>query len=134
MIFVVIYFLIVVLLIVSWWIVLTKANKPGWAILIPIYNVLVILDVAKKPWWWILLLLIPVVNLVIAIMVFHAISLGFGKGAGFTVGMIFLPFIFIPILAFGDATYQSVGEEAKTEAPVETKVDEPAETKEEGGE
>jgi len=101
----ILYFLVVILMIVSFWIVFQKANKPGWAILIPIYNILVMLQVAKKPWWWILLFLIPIVNLVFAIMMYHAISVNFGKGAGFTVGMIFLPFIFIPILAFGDAKY-----------------------------
>jgi Family of unknown function (DUF5684) len=97
--------LVAILMIVSMWMLFAKANQPGWAILIPIYNVLVLLQVAKKPWWWIFLFLIPVVNIVIAILVWHAISLSFGKGAGFTVGIIFLFFIFIPILAFGDAKY-----------------------------
>lgn len=108
MIFGIIWFLLVVFIIVSFWILFTKAGQPGWAILIPIYNIIVLLEVAKKPWWWIFLFLIPVVNLVIAIMMYHAISLNFGKGAGFTVGIIFLPIIFIPILAFGDAKYNPV--------------------------
>jgi hypothetical protein len=30
----------------------------------------------------------------------------FGKGVGFAIGMIFLPFIFWPILAFGSSQYQ----------------------------
>ena len=97
---------ITVLLIASLWKVFEKANQPGWASIIPIYNILVMLRVAGKPWWWLLLYLIPVVNIVLAIMMTHAISTKFGNGVGFTLGLIFLPFIFFPILAFGDYTYQ----------------------------
>lgn len=99
------YLAIVILVIASIWIVFTKAGKPGWACLIPIYNLIVMLEVAGKPWWWILLFLIPIVNIVFMIMMFHGISTKFGKGVGFTLGLIFLGFVFFPILAFGDAKY-----------------------------
>jgi hypothetical protein len=98
-----------ILMVVSLWIVFTKAGKPGWACLIPIYNVIVLLQIAGKPMWWILLMLIPVVNIVILVIVNHNLSLSFGKGAGFTVGLIFLTFIFLPILAFGEAKYLGPG-------------------------
>lgn len=97
---------ILVLVIVSMWKIFAKANKPGWAAIIPIYNVLVLLQIVKKPWWWILLLLIPIVDIVIAIMMTHNLSVRFGKGVGFTIGIIFLPFIFLPILGFGDVEYK----------------------------
>jgi len=92
-----------VLIIVALWKVYEKAGKPGWAAIIPIYNIWVLLEIIKKPWWWPLLLLIPIVNIVILIIMIHNLSLKFGKGVGFTIGMILLPFIFIPILGFGDA-------------------------------
>lgn len=92
-----------VLIIVALWKVYDKAGKPGWAAIIPIYNIWVLLEIIKKPWWWLLLLLIPIVNIVILIIMIHNLSLKFGKGVGFTIGMILLPFIFIPILGFGDA-------------------------------
>lgn len=92
-----------VLIIVALWKVYNKAGKPGWAAIIPIYNIWVLLEIIKKPWWWLLLLLIPIVNIVILIIMIHNLSLKFGKGVGFTIGMILLPFIFIPILGFGDA-------------------------------
>jgi hypothetical protein len=92
-----------VLIIVALWKVYEKAGKPGWAAIIPIYNIWVLLEIIKKPWWWLLLLLIPIVNIVILIIMIHNLSLKFGKGVGFTIGMILLPFIFIPILGFGDA-------------------------------
>lgn len=100
---------IAVLILVSMWMIYAKAGKPGWAAIIPIYNIIVLLEIVGKPWWWILLLLIPIVNIVIMIMMYNQLSKSFGKGAGFTVGIIFLSFIFLPILAFGDAKYIGPG-------------------------
>ncbi|MBL7961637.1 signal peptidase I [bacterium] len=100
-----IYLAIVVLMIASLWIIFTKAGKPGWACLIPIYNIIVLLEIVGKPWWWLLLMLIPIVNIIVLIIVVHGLSVCFGKGAGFTAGLILLGFVFYPMLAFGDATY-----------------------------
>lgn len=98
-----------IFLIVAQWIVYQKAGKPGWACIIPIYNFIVLLEIVGKPWWWLLLMLIPVVNIVLVIIVYHNLSLSFGKTAGFTVGLVLLSFIFFPILAFGDAKYLGPG-------------------------
>jgi hypothetical protein len=100
-----IYLAFIVLMIASMWTIFSKAGKPGWAALVPIYNLIVLLDIVGKPWWWLLLMCIPLVNFVILIMVYHNLSLAFGKGAGFTVGLILLGIIFFPLLAFGDAEY-----------------------------
>jgi len=89
------------------WKVFTKAGQPGWACLIPIYNFYIVLKIIGKAGWWLLLMLIPLVNIVIAILVRNGLAKSFGKGTGFTVGMILLPFIFVPILGFGDAQYLS---------------------------
>ena len=107
--------IVAALLIISLWIVFQKANKPGWAAIIPIYNLIVYLEIVKKPLWWIFLMIIPVVNIVITIIITHQLSLSFGKGAGFTIGLLFLPFIFYPILAFGDAKYQELNYDSKNE-------------------
>jgi len=100
-----VYFAILIVMIIAMWKVFTKAGQPGWAAIIPIYNAYVLLKVAGKPGWWLVLFLIPVVSLVIAIIALHGVSTRFGKGAGFTVGLVLLPFIFLPILGFGSATY-----------------------------
>ena len=92
--------------IASMWMVFEKAGKPGWASLIPIYNAIVLLQIAGKPGWWVLLYLIPIVNIVIAIIATVALARNFGKGVGFAIGLILLGGIFIPILAWGDAQYQ----------------------------
>jgi hypothetical protein len=97
---------IAVLLIVSMWKIYTKAGKPGWACIIPIYNVIVLLEIIGKPWWWLLLMLIPIVNIVFIIWATNLLSLSFGKSSGFTVGLILLGIIFLPILGLGDAKYE----------------------------
>ncbi|MGB1121436.1 MAG: DUF5684 domain-containing protein, partial [Saprospiraceae bacterium] len=101
-----IYFGIIIFFIASFWKIYEKAGKPGWTSIIPIYNVIVLLEIIKKPLWWIVLFIIPIVNIVIGIWTTNLLSKNFGKGEGFTIGLIFLPFIFYPILAFGDAQYQ----------------------------
>ena len=102
----VIYLGIVVLMIASMWKVFAKAGQPGWAAIIPIYNVIVLLQIAKRPIWWIILLLIPLVNLIIAFVVLFDVSKNFGKGIGMALLLFFLGIIGWPVLAFGDARYQ----------------------------
>jgi hypothetical protein len=99
------YLVILALMIVSMWKIFTKAGKPGWAAIIPIYNFIVLLEIVGKPIWWILLLLIPLVNIIISIIVTHRLSLSFGQGVGTTILLIILPFIGYPMLGFGSATY-----------------------------
>jgi len=105
--FFVIWSAVALLMIVSMWKVFAKAGQPGWAALIPIYNLYVLLQVAGKPGWWLILMLIPFVNLIVAILTLVALSDRFGKGAGFAVGLVLLPMVFYPILGFGSAQYTS---------------------------
>ena len=99
------YLVILVLMVASMWKIFTKAGKPGWAAIIPIYNFIVLLEIVGKPIWWILLLIIPLVNFIILIIVTHRLSLSFGQGVGTTILLIILPFIGYPILGFGSAAY-----------------------------
>ena len=94
---------IIILVIVGMWKVFVKAGQPGWASIIPIYNIYILLLIVGKPWWWLILMLIPIANIVIWILVSLALSQKFGQGTGFAIGLILLPFIFVPILGFGDA-------------------------------
>jgi Family of unknown function (DUF5684) len=108
MVFVVLWAAVLLLLVASLWKVFTKAGEPGWAAIVPIYNLIVLLKIAGKPAWWFLLMLIPVVNFVIAIVMAISLAKNFGKGTGFALGLIFLSPIFYPILGFGNARYQPV--------------------------
>ena len=102
---IILWAVVVIIMIAAEWKIFTKAGKPGWAILIPIYNVIVLLQIVGRPVWWILLLLIPIVNIVITIIVLSDLSKSFGHGVGFTLGLIFLTPIFILILGFGNSKY-----------------------------
>lgn len=95
------------LMIASFWKVFTKAGKPGWAALVPIYNLVVLLEVAQKPIWYIVLFFVPVANMVAPILIGLGVAERFGKGAGFGVGLGLVPFIFYPMLAFTDAEYRA---------------------------
>lgn len=101
----ILYIVVVVFMVYCLWRVFSKAGKPGWAAIVPFYNVIVELEIVGKPWYWLLLMLIPVVNIVLAIIVMARMAKVFGKGGGFAVGLVLLPFIFIPILAFDSSTY-----------------------------
>jgi hypothetical protein len=101
----IIYVAIIVLEIAGWWMIFTKAGRPGWGAIIPIYNVYLMCKVAGRPGWWLILFIIPFVNIVIAIIVGIDIAKAFAKGAGFGVGLAILGFIFAPILGFGDDRY-----------------------------
>ena len=98
--------LVALLLIIAMWKVFTKARQPGWASIIPIYNLYVWCKIVGRPWWWILLMLIPFVNFIILIILSIDLAKSFGKGAGFGIGLALLGIIFWPILGFGSAQYQ----------------------------
>jgi len=94
-----------ILLAAGQWYMFEKAGKPGWGMIIPIYNIIVWCQIAKKPEWWVALLLVPIVNIVFLVMIYNGISKNFGKTEGFTVGLVFLGNIFMAILGYGDAKY-----------------------------
>ena len=101
-----IYLAILVLIIASMWKIYSKAGEPGWAAIVPIYNIVVLLKIVGRPIWWIVLFLIPIVSIIVSFIVMIDLAKAFGKGAGFGIGAVFLPFIFLPMLAFGDANFQ----------------------------
>jgi hypothetical protein len=103
----VIYLAILALVIASVWKLFSKAGQPGWAAIVPIYNYIVWLQMIGKPIWWLLLLFIPFANLVVGIIMMIETAKVFGKGAGFAAGLILLPVVFLPILAFGSSRYQA---------------------------
>ncbi|WP_232541015.1 DUF5684 domain-containing protein [Spirosoma endbachense] len=95
-------------LITALWKTFEKAGEPGWASIVPIYNTLTLLRIVDKPWWWVFLLIIPFVNIVVLIWVLNLLGKRFGKSEAFTIGLLFLPFIFYPKLAWGDATFRRI--------------------------
>lgn len=95
-------------MLVCMWKIFAKAGEPGWACIVPFYNLYVEFKITWGNGLFFLLMLIPGVNAVIGIITMVKLAKVFGKGGGFAVGLIFLSIIFLPILAFGDAQYQGV--------------------------
>lgn len=96
--------------------VFTKAGKPGWAAFVPIYNLVVLLEVVGRPLWWFVLFLIPGVNVVALVIVMNDLSKSFGHDVGFTIGLILLGVVFTWILWLGSSTYRGPAA-ATTAAP-----------------
>lgn len=110
--------LVSVLMVVAQWFIYAKAGQPGWAVLIPFYNMIVLLKIVGRPISWIFLILqififdvlfivqpgiitglllglSAITVIVLSVIITNGLSKSFGKDAGFTVGLIFLGFIFI---------------------------------------
>jgi len=97
---------IAVVCIAAVWKVFAKAGQPGWAAIIPIYNVYIMLKIIGRPAWWIILMLIPIVNIVIAVIVAMDMAKSFGQSAVFGIVLLFLfSIIGYLILGFGSAQY-----------------------------
>lgn len=91
------------------WRVFEKAGRKGWEGIVPIYNIYVLIELTGKPIWWLFVMLFfPPVGIVLMILVYIELAHLFGKSTGFGVGLSLLGFIFLPILAFGDATFKGV--------------------------
>ena len=97
-----------VFVLVCMWIVFRKAGKPGWAAIVPFYNLYVLFDITWGSGMRFLLMLIPFYNIILGIQTQIRLARAFGKSGGFAAGLVFLPYIFIPLLAFGKETYQGV--------------------------
>jgi hypothetical protein len=111
------WLLVLLVVIVGMWKVFEKAGHPGWAAIVPIYNLIVLLQIAGKPLWWIVLLFIPVANFIAAILISIAVAEKFGKGVGYGLGLAFLGVIFYPMLGFGSARYQGGATAAPSALP-----------------
>jgi len=105
LVFLLILFAAAIFVIAGWWKTFEKAGEPGWKAIIPIYNLVILLKIVGRPVWWIVLLLIPCVSFIVYIIVANDLSKSFGKGTGFTLGLVLLSPIFTIILGFGDAKY-----------------------------
>lgn len=102
----IIYLGLIALVIAGFWKVFEKAGHPGWAAIVPIYNVYILTKIAGRPWWWLLLLLIPFVNIIVIAVLSIDVAKSFGQSILFGVGLWLLGFIFYPLLGFGKYQYQ----------------------------
>ncbi|HEY1825283.1 MAG TPA: DUF5684 domain-containing protein [Acidimicrobiales bacterium] len=104
--FVVVWLAIVVFYVAAGWRLFSKAGRPGWGAIIPIYNAYLWIKIAGRPGWWLVLFFIPLLNIIVALILAIDVARAFGKTGGFGFGLFLLSFIFLPILAFGAARYE----------------------------
>jgi hypothetical protein len=102
----IIYIAIIIFYIASLWRLFTKAGQEGWFAIVPIVNTVTYLSIGGVPCFYLLLLVIPFVNIFVLLYIHYKVAEAFGQGVGFALGLWLLPFIFVPILAFGDYEYQ----------------------------
>lgn len=103
--YVIVCLAVIVVSLVGMWKVFEKAGKPGWAAIVPFYNLYCLFEMSFGNGWLFLLTFVPCANFVVAIMCYFKLAKAFGKGIGFGFGLLFFNFIFMMILGFGDAEY-----------------------------
>lgn len=95
-----------VILVIALWKVFTKAGYPGWLAIIPLVNSIIIVKIAGFSAWMWLLYIVPIVNIVFSIIVALRVGRGFGKGAVFSVFLLWLIHaIGFLILGYGSSQY-----------------------------
>lgn len=105
--FILVYLAIIAFFIYCGWKMFEKAGRPGWEVLVPFYNLYIMTTkIALLPAWYIILFFIPIANIYALFKIYISIAHNFGKSTGFGIGLIFLGFIFLPILALGDAEFK----------------------------
>ena len=100
-------FVVSLVTIISWWILFNKAGYKGWYAIVPIYNVYTFCQMVTGSGWFFLAMLIPFVNVFVLIYLLYRLSLVFGHGILFTLGLVFMEPLFILILALGASSYHS---------------------------
>ena len=89
---------------ISWFKIFSKSGQAGWKALVPFFNLFVFTKIVGKPVWWLIIYLIIPVGYPLSSL---QIAKLFGKNMIFSIGLIFLPMIFFPLLAFGKSKYQN---------------------------
>lgn len=98
--------LVLAIVIAGLWKAFEKADEPGWAAIVPLYNLWVMVRISDNDWWWFLLFLIPIVQIIALIKVSVDVSEQFGQGLLFGIGLWLVPVVFWPLLGFGDYEYR----------------------------
>ncbi len=105
LVYMVVVLVIGVISLVGLWKIFVKAGKPGWGAIIPFYNMYCLFEMSFGTGWLFLACFVPCVNVVITIIMWIKLAQAFGKGAGYGIGILFVPFVFLPMLGFSDAQY-----------------------------
>lgn len=101
-----VYIAAILLYVIAMWRIFEKAKKPGWAAIIPFYNVYVQLEIVGRPGWWLILYFIPLVNIVVSLIVAIDMAKAFGKSTAFgVIGLWLFSIVGYLMLGYGKAQY-----------------------------
>jgi Family of unknown function (DUF5684) len=100
------FFLLAVPTLAGLWKVFEKAGQPGWAALVPVYQLVVLHRIAGHPGWWGLVCFIPCVYVVLGVLVCLDLAKRFGQSPLVGIGLLVAPFVGFPLLGFGGAKYE----------------------------
>ena len=100
-----IYLAIIAIMLASLWKIFVKMGDPGWMGIIPFLNVYRVFQ-RSRPNDASVLTIVSIVCGFVSLVACWDLAKLFGKSGAYAVGLIFLPFIFMPMLAFGDSQYQ----------------------------
>lgn len=86
-----------------------KAGYEWWKAIVPYYNLYIMTEFTIGNGWWFLLMFVPVVGIILTYVMFYRLAMCFGKSTLFGIGMIFIPIVFLAILAFEkENTYRTL--------------------------
>ena len=97
---VIISLIISIVMLISLIKIFTRNGKPGWGVIIPIYNFILMSEIAEVKSIYVILLFVPIVNIYARYVIYKGIAKKYNKSSGYAVGMLLVPFIFFPMLAF----------------------------------
>lgn len=107
-----VFIAIALVAVIGMWKTFDKAGQPGWAAIIPFYNLVVMFRIAGQSGWLALTILLNLIPFVgglawLGILVWNHVNISkrFGHGVGFALGLVFLSPIFWLILGFGSSKY-----------------------------
>ncbi|MBV9577109.1 MAG: signal peptidase I [Chloroflexi bacterium] len=106
-----------IVFVIGTWKVFTKADRPGWWSIIPIWNAIVLLQITGRSGWWVLGYLVPLLNLFVHIRWAIEMAHSFGRSTWFAVGLVFLEPLFLVILGFSDSRYAGPATQAPRAMP-----------------
>jgi hypothetical protein len=90
---------------IGMWRAFEKAGVPGWAALVPIYNLMVMARIADREDSAGLMCLIPIAGIYFYYLLLVDFCKKFRPRPGYEIGLLLLPMIFWPILGFGEARH-----------------------------
>lgn len=113
--FIFIALIVGILIIIGRWNIFKKGGEEGWKAIIPFYNTYTMCKLVGVNPYWVLIVVVgclfttvPLLNIVAGVASIYftvllnvSLAKAFGKDTGFAIGLIFLPYIFYPILGLG---------------------------------